>query len=461
MKTYILPLLMMMLISCSNSKTQENESTTVPLPEGKEIYIPKDLRSMDLQDPESKWSYHRMACTENFVIFWEKGFGDNLSDPPQLEGHSMKVNLKNLEEKLEHFYHYFYHTLQFAKTGSKCDKYRMMVMINYSLEGTAYGGDYDGEIGALWIAPNRVQDEKLNCIAHELGHSFQSQITCDGQGEAWGGCGFFEMTSQWMLWQVNPDWMTDEKYHWDAFKTLTHKAYLHLENIYHSPYVIEYWSMKRRLPFIAELYRQGKRGEDPVMTYKRMTGLTQEQFCDEIFDACRHFINWDFPRVWKETRPYANQYTCKLNSMDDNWYQITPENCPENYGFNAIPLSIPPTGQTVTIEFCGEADKNGFHTINADKAGWRYGIVTITKEGKAVYGEMKADPVGKISYAVPENSSPERLWFIVMGAPAEHWINPNQEEKDAQWPYRIRITGSQPIIQPQIRNLLGFVGFCL
>ena len=100
--------------------------------------------------------------------------------------------------------------------------------------------------------------------------------------------------------------------------------------------------------------------------------------------------------------------------MDDNWYQITPENCPENYGFNAIPLSIPPTGQTVTIEFCGEADKNGFHTINADKAG------KITA--------IKADPVGKISYAVPENSSPERLWFIVMGAPAEHWINPNQEE---------------------------------
>ena len=53
MKTYILPLLMMMLISCSNSKTQENESTTVPLPEGKEIYIPKDLRSMDLKTPKA------------------------------------------------------------------------------------------------------------------------------------------------------------------------------------------------------------------------------------------------------------------------------------------------------------------------------------------------------------------------------------------------------------------------
>ena len=82
----------------------------------------------------------------------------------------MKVDLPGLKEKLENFYAYFYHTLQFARQGSKCDKYRMMVMINYSLEGTAYGGDYDGQIGALWITPNRVQDEKLNCIAHELGH---------------------------------------------------------------------------------------------------------------------------------------------------------------------------------------------------------------------------------------------------------------------------------------------------
>ena len=149
------------------------------LPSGKTIYIPKDLQGMDLQNPESKWSYRRMACTENFVIFWEKGFGNDLSNPPQLEGHDMKVDLPNLMGKLESFYRFFRDTLEFSRPGSKCDKYRMMVMLNYSLEGTAYGGDYDGEIGALWIAPNRVQDKKLNCIAHELGHSFQVQNVGD------------------------------------------------------------------------------------------------------------------------------------------------------------------------------------------------------------------------------------------------------------------------------------------
>lgn len=293
---------------------------------------------MDLQNPASRWSYHRMAYTENFVIFWEKGFGNDLGNPPQLEGHSMKVDLPGLKEKLENFYAYFYHTLQFARQGSKCDKYRMMVAINYSLEALPTEG-YDRQIGALWIAPNRVQDKKLNCIAHELGHSFQSQITCDEQGEAWGGCGFFEMTSQWMLWQVNPDWMTDEKYHWDAFKTLTHKAYLHLDNIYHSPMCLNTGNPARSASH-RRTVPPGKRGEDPVITYKRLNGLEQEEFCDEMFDACRHFVNWDFERVWRETRPYANQYTCRM-TPSKGLVPDCPENCPENYGFNAVPSPSP------------------------------------------------------------------------------------------------------------------------
>lgn len=442
MKKYIL-LFILALAAGLGLKAQN--ATPVSIPSGKAIYIPKDLQGMDLQNPESKWSYHRMACTDNFVIFWEKGFGNDLSNPPQLEGHDMRVNLPNLMEKLERFYCFFRDTLQFSRPGSKCDKYRMMVMLNYSLDGTAYGGDYDGEIGALWIAPNRVQDEKLNCIAHELGHSFQSQISCDGQGEAWGGCGFFEMTSQWMLWQVNPEWITDEKYHWDAFTKLTHKAYLHLENIYHSPYVLEYWGMKHGLPLIAELYRQGKRGEDPVITYKRQIGLNQKQFCDEMFDACRRFINWDFPRVWTETRPYANKYTTRLTVRSDGWYAIAPENCPENYGFNAIPLAVPQPGEKVSIEFCGEAGATGYNAIHTDKAGWRYGFVAITAEGKSIYGEMYNNSEKSIIFTAPKDVALANLWLVVMGAPTEHWMNPEPGGKDAQWPYRIKVTGSKPL----------------
>lgn len=88
--------LAIIITSCSNAQGNSD----IPLPSGKSIYIPKELQGMDLQNPASQWSYHRMAYTENFIIFWEKGFGNDLSNPPQLEGHSMKVNLPNLKEKL-------------------------------------------------------------------------------------------------------------------------------------------------------------------------------------------------------------------------------------------------------------------------------------------------------------------------------------------------------------------------
>ena len=81
--------LAIIITSCSNAQ----RNSDIPLPSGKSIYIPKELQGMDLQNPASQWSYHRMAYTENFVIFWEKGFGNDLSNPPQLEGHSMKVDL--------------------------------------------------------------------------------------------------------------------------------------------------------------------------------------------------------------------------------------------------------------------------------------------------------------------------------------------------------------------------------
>ena len=74
---------------------------------------------MDLQNPDSKWSYHRMAYTDNFVIFWEKGFGNDLSNPPQLEGHDMKVDLLNFNGKIGKFLSFLPRYLEVFQTGFK------------------------------------------------------------------------------------------------------------------------------------------------------------------------------------------------------------------------------------------------------------------------------------------------------------------------------------------------------
>lgn len=402
---------------------------------GKQIYIPNDLKAMDLTNPDSQWSYARMDTTENTAIFWEKGFGTDLSNPPQLDGTDMSVDLQNLKEKLERNYVFFRDSLQFVKRGSKSEQYRMMIMLNYSLEGTAYGGDYDQTIGALWLAPNRVKDHQLNCIAHELGHSFQCQITADGEGIGWGGCGFYEMAAQWMLWQVNPLWMDDENYHWQAYRKLFHKAFLHLDNIYHTPHVVEYWGMKNGRPFIAELFRKGRQGEDPVMTYKELTGMTQTEFCDDIFHANCMQINMDYPRVWNETRCHALQLSTPMTRHADGW--LTPDSIPQNYGFNVIEVSIPSNKHKVKARFQGLTPIDATPEQVA-KAGWRYGFVGVTAEGRTVYGDIFSAKKGKATFSWNKNTKMAHVYLVVMGAPTEHWITP-EEGKHAKWNYKVKI----------------------
>lgn len=382
----------------------------------KKIYIPEDLRQMDLEADTSKWCWKRSAETRDLIFMWERGFGYNLQNPPQLEGKPMDFNLSVLMHRVQSFYTFFRDTLGFIKPGlpSKADKYKMMVMVNYSLDGTAYGGTYDNEIGALWVAPNRIQDTTMNCMAHELGHSFQAQIMADSVGQCWGGTGFFEMASQWMLWQVNPWWLRDENYHFEAFKTLTHKAYLAMENIYHSPYVIQWWSDLHGRQSIAELFRQGRVGEDPVTTYQRLYGMNQQQFNHELILGYQHLVNFDFKHARRETRPYACTFDTPLEQAAKGW--LRPKDAPESYGFNAIKLD-----DRVDMK------ARQFH-LQLKGKNLCYGFVGVTTSGESIYS-----PVGATSFKLPKNCQLAHLYLVVMGAPDNH-------HQGGSFPYTFRIT---------------------
>lgn len=456
-KNLVLLLGGVVLMACSDYSNHVAYNEQYPLPEGKKLYRPVEFSGEDWRVDTFAYSYNRMECTENLAIFWEKGFGPDLANPPQLDGNDMHVDLENLKAKLEQFYTYYRDDLDFVNEGSLSEKYRMMVMIQYSLEGTAYGGTYDNTIGAFWAAPNRLQDKNLNAVAHELGHSFQLQMIADGSDGWSGGAGggFYEMTSQWMLWQVNPEWMTEEQYHWDAFKQATHKAFLHPDNIYRSPYVLEYWSEKHGKKFIAELYRQSTAGEDPVQTYQRLTGISQEQFVDEMFDCYRHLVNLDYKRVFAETRPHANSFESfrpYLTLMEDGFLQVKAERCPENYGFNLIRLAVPEVGTTVTVDFKGlqGADVSPDGCPGYDNAWWyqpayRFGFVAVTEDGESILSDAgKADyynQTGSVSYTVPQDKRLAYLWLVVTAGPKDgHWTL--SALPMAQWPYKFKLTNT-------------------
>ena len=367
----------------------------------KKVYVPESLRGMDLASDTSQWSFQRSIETPDLIFMWEKGFGQDLNHPPLLDGKPMAFRLDNIRYRAQQFYHFFRDTLGWVKGPSKADRYKMMVMIKYSLDSKAYGGSYDNFIGALWVTPNFLQNEKMNAIAHELGHCFQFQIVADSVGQQWINTGFKEMTSQWMLWQVNPDWVTDEIDHLAAFRKLTHKAFLHKENIYHSPYVIQWWSDLHGRESIAELYRQHRTGEDAATTYMRMYGLDQGAFCDEMFRGYQHLVNFDFQHARRETRPYACTFDTELEDKGGGW--LGPKNLPEDYGFNAILLDerVDLNAKTFKVRVKGD--------------NLRYGFVGVTLDDECIYGAVNA-PVLRI----PKNKQLRHLYLVVMGAPQHH-----------------------------------------
>lgn len=87
----------------------------------------------------------------------------------------------------------------------------MIIWMYDDNEKTVYGGAHDN-VGMTWFRPCRINGYPYCTLAHELGHSFQFMVEADG-GKGFPGTTLYEYTSQWMLWQVHPDWVTIENYH--------------------------------------------------------------------------------------------------------------------------------------------------------------------------------------------------------------------------------------------------------
>lgn len=413
----------------------------------KEILIPqKSLKENKFNQPDGQFSYDYMAESENLVLFWAKSFG---KDPTQYADKSKRFFPKEILREGERIYDYYIDKLKFAdRRKSYSSRYKMILWMYNDDETTAYGWGDEG-VGMMWFRPCRIQSYPYCPLAHEMGHSFQYMIGADG-ARSFSGCPLVEYTSQWMLWQVYSDWVTIEQYHLNAYMDQTHYSLLNEINMYHAPQFMEYWSNKHGLDIIARIWREAKGNEDPISAYKRLTGITQKQFNDEIYEAASHFVAWDIPRVKTICSSYANQHYCKLDKMTDDWYQIALTRCPQNYGYNAIRLNVPESGKMISLDFKGIAGDRRFRSVHIDKAGWRYGFVTINKSGKCIYSDMYNGKNGEnktVHFKIPKDT--QFLWLVVTGAPTEHWdylktwnVLKEEKGKEAQWPYQVHLEGT-------------------
>ncbi|REH00955.1 DUF6055 domain-containing protein [Flavobacterium aquicola] len=436
MNNFIKSISLIFLVFFGVSNAQEKTSKKLFIP-AKVWYVPENN---NYDAPDSDYSYSRMIESDNIAMFWHKEYG---SDPMLNADEKKRFDPKQAIAECERFYNFYVNDLKLVQKGhySVSDKYKLLIYVFGGDENTAFGGG-EGEVGVLWTPAARINKIPYGALAHEIGHSFQYMSQVDSKTGPDGPV--MEMSAQYMLWQVYPEWMTFENYHLKDFLKGTHYAFLHPVNMYHSPYVLEYWSQKHGIEFWGNLCRSTQTGEDVVMTYKRINSFSQEQFNDEIFDASRKFITWDLKRVEDVAKPYRNMHTAKLNQTEDGWYQIDASNSPQDYGYNGIKLTVPTAGTKVKLSFKGLAGANGYTSVLKEKAGWRYGFVASLKDGNRVYSKVFKND-GKAEFTVPKNT--EFLWLVVSGAPTEHEKHSfgNEKEEYRSFPYKVNIVNAKPL----------------
>ncbi|HMU05980.1 MAG TPA: DUF6055 domain-containing protein, partial [Saprospiraceae bacterium] len=166
----------------------------------------------------------------------------------------------------------------------------------------------------------------------------------------------------------------------------------------------------------------------------------------EMYDHGARLTTWDLPALKSYGQDHINKRAqVKMNLVADDYWQIDPSVCIENYGYNSIKLVVPTTETEVKVTFKGLAGENGFRAINVDQAGWKFGFVALLNDGTRIYsdiGDAKyangSNPQTELKFVCPENCS--NLWLVVSGSPQQYWRHEwdDDSSNDEQWPYQVK-----------------------
>ena len=438
---------------------------------------PSTYASNDFTDENSTYCFQRSAESEHFVVFWAKGLKKQ-SNGNLTGGASNSVcNVNTLLRNAEKIWDIYVGDLGFLVPGkSTTDKVKIEMFVVNQADWRADGSGVDGTVWTAGTGTTKTAKTQkvgmFHCnawaasdnvtVAHEIGHTFQYLVSADlGMthglnyvlGENSSGNEWWEDCANWQAHKVYPD--KQFATNWGNNQEMHHLNIIHEDARYNNCYYQDWWCQQHGLNTIGRVWRESIKPEDPIQAYMRIFGLNDSTFADEQFEGYAHISAMDIDSWKKYGQGLIGSEQQRLIDVpeaiiqshlngENNWWVVSPEYCPQNYGYNANPLKIPAAGTIVTATFKGLVNATGYRSIYPERAGWRYGLVAYSSDGTRTYSDIGRNAEGEVSITIPEGCT--HLWFVVMGAPTKWWThswNGNVSD-DEQWPYAVRFSGSDP-----------------
>lgn len=438
-------------------------------------------------DTNKQWSFNRCQQSDNCIVFWAKGFGNNPKtasisfDPDDVLTVAEAAYAKNITE------------LGFS-CSNMLNKYKLMILVSYTNDWVCYGGGYDFEVSALWIGPSAVNPAG-HSLAHEVGHSFHymcyaeaanyshsssSSINTGFHLACGNGQAIWEQTAQWQANQSYPGEMFAQSY--PLFGNNANYAFSHewmrYQSYWFHYYLAQYYN---DITTVAQVWKQPMTGQsngsatDFCQALMANKNLSASQFYALYFDYAMRCATFDFDVAASYRDNYIGKFDYHAVQLATNKYQVAYQSAPQSTGFNVIELHVPSSsGSTITTKFtalthgCALADgdpgtyNNGVANASvsanvtnynsagtASYRGFRVGYVFLKSDGtrqyyndNTVHCTGTAETTENISTTVPSNTS--RIFLVVAPALTTYVRHPWDDDisNDDQWPYQFELEGT-------------------
>jgi len=433
-----------------------------------------------------QWSFNRSKESENCIIFWQKGFGSNPANAPALDGTSMTFDADAVLSVAEECYDLNVSKLGFA-CGNMLNKYKIIILMNYTTTWTCYGGGYDYECSALWLNPATVKPAGY-ALAHEVGHSFHYMCYAEAAdynhtSSSTIGTGFhlplgngqtiWEQTAQWQANQAYPSQMFSQSY--PLFGNNANYAFSH-EWMRYQSFWFHYYLCQRYddITTVAQVWKQPMTGAvDFNKALMALKGLSTEELYALYFDYALHCATYDFDAAAPYRDSYIGRFDYHAVQLDENKYQVAYASAPQSTGFNVIELSVPAAGTTVTTKFTALAPGSALHEAdpgeynngvanslvsagvrkynlkNASTRGFRVGYVFLKNDNTREYyndNTIHCKGTGEVTEEIAaEVPAGTKRMFLVVSPALSSYIQHRWDENitnDDQWPYQFELVNA-------------------
>ena len=206
--------------------------------------------------------------------------------------------------------------------------------------------------------------------------------------------------------------------------------------------LLQYLAERDGEQLLGTMWRQAQDGEDPLTTYKRLTGLSQADLNRRVAEYALRTVSWDFldrsaiaEGVDRLDPVLLADRTTPVEAVesDPGHYRVLDAFAPSDYGFTVVRLKPDPGVRDIHVRVRG-------HDTAAD-AGLSFGFVAM-RNGVPRYSPVTESLDEEVQLRLRAGES--EAYLVVVGTPTashEHGSADGYGEVE-RYPYEFRVSGA-------------------